>query len=95
LVFAEGGELGFWIAIEVRNTHAVNYRKRRLLQELYITTLEIDVRRYLGNYMSDDDLRVFIGERLAYEIQARVLTKVGENYSRSAEDALLVAAIRG
>jgi hypothetical protein len=93
LVFAEGGELGFWIAIEVRNTHAVNYRKRRLLQGLSITTLEIDVRGYLGNYMSDDDLRAFIGERLAFEVQARVLTKVSEEYSRAADDDILAAAI--
>lgn len=94
LLLVAGGPLGFWIAIEVRNTHAVNHRKRRLLQGLPLSTIEIDVRDFASPYQSEEQLRNNLTSWLAGAIRARVLTQSNEFFSRLADDAILTAAIR-
>jgi len=94
LVQTDGGRTGHWMGVEVRNTHAVDYAKRRRLKLLPMTTIEIDVRGFLDSFLPEEELRTAMLKWFRYAIRARIVTLVGEDKSRAADDAILVIALR-
>lgn len=91
LLQMDGGCVGYWIGIEIRNTHVVDYRKRRKLKLLPMTTLEIDVRGFANQY---GDLKTAMLEWFRGGVRARVVTIVGERDSRPPDDPVLLLALR-
>lgn len=94
LILTRGGLTGHWVGIEFRNTHAVDYRKRRKLQRLPMTTLEVDVREFGKSFWPGDTLVAALADWFRTEFPARVITLVGETESRQTDDPVLQRALR-
>ena len=95
LLQIRGGRTGNWAGLEVRNTHAVDYGKRRRLKLLPMTTLEIDVRGFLGRFWLDDELKEALLQWFSNNgVRVRIITMVGEDECRPIDDPILLAAMK-
>lgn len=86
---------GNWLALELRNTHEVDYRKRQILKRQGIPAFEIDVRGFanIATY-SEENLRFVIREFLQNTIECKKISMPEKNNMRNWDDEYLNNCIR-
>lgn len=88
LALVGASEWGRWVAFEIRNTHRADYRKRRLLKQQTIATLEIDVRGFLKHRLiwPEDELRAALLQWFRGCFDAQLITAPRPEVFRSDSD---------